>query len=633
MSPSSPLRCQPLAGFLGRTMVLAVVATVPDGLATAAPLEEVVVTASRLSQSNAERAATHLDSAAIQQLAPATITDAVQQLPGVYLSQPGGSGGVAALSIRGGESNFATVLVDGVQVNDPTNTRGGSYDFSTLDVSDVERIELLRGPAAAVHGSDALSGVLNIITRRPTDGGRISLAVGERGYRHTNFGLGSGSEKTAAIGLFASRVRDRNPAAETSFDADTLRVTGHRHWRDARIDGHLSIADVEQQSYPEDSGGSDLAVLRQRDERAAEEWVGSLAYQWRVSADTVLRARASLLRREEQADSPGIAPGPRSPFGVPANQFDTRFDRYEATATAEHQLDTLHVVAGVQLQREDGRSDGLVQFVGPANFSLSRDTASVFVEALTELGSNFSIGGGVRLDKPDGETTETTFNVSADVALTEQLSIFAGVATGFKLPSFFALASPLVGNSNLEPETVRNIEVGVRAGLGNGFELEVAGFRSGYRDLIDFDAATFTNVNRSQATMRGADLSIHASAWQDRLRVRFFASYVDIDLKPEGRLRQRPDWRFGSSLGFAPTDATDVNLRWQRNAERFDSSVPVPASTLDAYERIDLSARWQVTPELRLTLAVDNLADDRYFDAIGVPSLGRRARLGVEFTW
>jgi vitamin B12 transporter len=95
-----------------------------------------------------------------------SVTELLRQVPGVHINQSGARGGVSSVYVRGSDPNFTVVLIDGIKVNDPTNSRGGSFDFSTLSTDNIARIEIVRGPLSAVYGSDALGGVINIITRR-----------------------------------------------------------------------------------------------------------------------------------------------------------------------------------------------------------------------------------------------------------------------------------------------------------------------------------------------------------------------------------------------------------------------------------------------------------------------------------
>src|SRR6185503_8389848 len=128
---------------------------------------EVVVTGSRVARPPDELVAnvTVVSHDAFDKLKPRQLSDVLRRVAGLHLDQVGGRGGTGSLYLRGADPNYTLVLVDGVRVNDPTNARGGSFDFSSLDVADVERIEIARGPYSAVYGGDALAGVINIVTR------------------------------------------------------------------------------------------------------------------------------------------------------------------------------------------------------------------------------------------------------------------------------------------------------------------------------------------------------------------------------------------------------------------------------------------------------------------------------------
>ena len=129
---------------------------------------EIVVTGSRVATPPDDLAAnvTVLSREDFDVEKPRQLADILRRVAGVHLDQVGGRGGTGSLYLRGADPNYTLVLVDGVRVNDPTNARGGSFDFSTFDVADVERVEIARGPYSAVYGGDALAGVVNIVTRR-----------------------------------------------------------------------------------------------------------------------------------------------------------------------------------------------------------------------------------------------------------------------------------------------------------------------------------------------------------------------------------------------------------------------------------------------------------------------------------
>src|SRR5690606_4333273 len=115
------------------------------------------------------RAAAVVDTADVEARRSVDGADLLRHVAGVHVAQPTGPGGVTSVFVRGGEPNFTVVLIDGVRVNDPMSTRGGSFDFTTLAAGEISRLELVRGPQSAVHGSDAIGGVINVVTHEPDD--------------------------------------------------------------------------------------------------------------------------------------------------------------------------------------------------------------------------------------------------------------------------------------------------------------------------------------------------------------------------------------------------------------------------------------------------------------------------------
>ena len=157
------------------------------GVALPAPQPEIIVTGSRVATTADDIAAniTVLEREDFDVEKPAKLSDILRRVAGVHVDQVGGRGGTGSLYMRGADPNYTLVLVDGVRVNDPTNARGGSFDFSSLDIADVERVEIARGPYSAVYGGDALAGVINIVTRHaPAEKGYASADAHGRRVRH-----------------------------------------------------------------------------------------------------------------------------------------------------------------------------------------------------------------------------------------------------------------------------------------------------------------------------------------------------------------------------------------------------------------------------------------------------------------
>jgi iron complex outermembrane receptor protein/vitamin B12 transporter len=600
-------------------------------------IETIVVTASRLelSKTSVTPSADVITSEQIEERNPASATELLRQFSGVNVTQQGGRGGVTSVVVRGGESNFTVVLIDGVKVNDSTNTRGGSYNFSNLDLSNVTRVELVRGPLSSLYGSDALAGVINIITTDKEPGGRLWIQAGSdeflsaSGHFSKQFGA-----TLASLNLHA--VQD---------DAD-IEGASYEDWGlsgDLRSElGDRSSALVmfryqqsQSTSYPEDSGGSEFAEIRDVDNRESSETHLRLAWDYTLSGGWQFNAAGSRYERDESFSSPGIAPALFS--GVPPNSADTEFSRDQIVATLKRRFGEAAAFAvGAEWQSESGNSIGVLDlgFPVPTDFQLERNTNSAFSEISVSAGP-LTVQGGLRWDDVDSIHNETTARIGVLYQLSDGRSdLRANWGQGFKAPSFFALAHPLVGNPALRSEFANSVDlIFIRRLAREGSELRLGLYKNEYKDLIDFDPDLFTNVNRSKVVIQGFELDL-ALSLNERLDLQGHLTYSDSDIRDsDAELRGWPNWRGGIIVDWM------VNERWRLLSsflilsEFFESSIPTGSVLLDGYERVDVSATWQACGKLSMQFAIDNLLDSEYQEAVGFPAAGIRGRIGVRYVF
>jgi iron complex outermembrane receptor protein/vitamin B12 transporter len=598
-------------------------------------VDSVVITASRLEQpaDNLSQTIEIITREEIERLRAASTTEVLRQIPGTNIIQQGGRGGVSSILLRGGEPNFTVVLIDGVQVNDPTNTRGGSYDTGSLEQAQIGRIETIFGAMSPVYGSDALSGVINFITRGADSGSDINIEAGTQGYGSAS-GFYGGSLANLNVGLGAYVTDDDGDVDGASYIGRGLNGKFSAEFADAGIaELSLGYQKTESTSFPEDSGGPELAVIRELDTRDIQEIRAGLDVGYIFADRWKTDFRASIYSRDEDYASPGIAPGMLD--GIPPNAADTEFDRKQLRVSAGTDFPgNISGLVGAEWQNENGKSAGFIDFgfPVPTNFELDRDTVSAFAEASMEL-SRFILQGGVRWDDPDTFSSVVTGRLGLLYRFPDGLTeLRTNWGEGFKAPSFFALAHPIVGNPNLSPETGDSIDLGIKRrfrGSNSSFEFII--FRNEYKDLVDFDPDLFINVNRDTVVTRGAEATVEYAPF-DQLNIKAHLTYLDTDVQDSDTvLRGRPEWRGGTVIDweFIP------NWRWVTSAlvldEFYESSIPTGGLWLDGYIRVDTSFTWQATEALSVGLAVDNLLDNEYQEAVGFPAAGMRGRIGARY--
>jgi len=575
--------------------------------------EAILVTASRTDA----RGATAIGRDAIEALQPATVLEVLDRSAGVRAFSKGGAGGGSYLSVRGGEPNFTLVLLDGLKVNDPTNSQGGAFDLAQIDPQALDRIELARGARSAVHGADALAGVVNMRLREVGGSERFASAqanVDSEGAYSLGGSLGSGWQDGGAL-FSASRYDSGDLTAGSDLSRWQALAKASQALGDHQLSALLVRAETDRRAFPEDSGGPRLATLRDLEARRTEMTAASLGL---IGGAGALRPSLALNWSRQDADTTT----PPIPPAVPAISAATRFERLEILADIRARpTAALTLAAGAGYLEEDGRSRGAIDLGGlvPADFDAGRRIVSAFGEATYEQRS-FSASAGVRFDDPSTASSEWTGRAALRLG-----PAFVSYADGYKLPSLYALYYPLIANPALKPERSRSLEAGVEQTIGRG-ALRIAYFNSRFRDLVDFDPTLFTNVNRARVTTQGVEAEASgqlAPGW----RLRGAMTYLAVDSATP--LRARPRWQGSATAEWQVAREWLATLGGRFNSAFLDSSVPTGLVDVDGHAEIDAALRYALSPAVTVQLTARNLFSADYEDAVGFPAPGRVLRLTV----
>ena len=601
---------------------------------------DIIVTGTRLPMTSAGLAqnVTVVEHAEIQAGHPSGIEDVLSRVTGIYVDQAGPAGGFMSMYLRGAENSHLLILLDGVRLNDPTTTRGSTYDLSGIDVNQIERIEVLRGPASAVYGGEALAGVVHFITRRAAVNGiEGSGYVAMGGDDESSYGallnLGNSSLQGQ---LNAGHTESGGRGDDATLDLDT--VSGSLRLVDNGLfTGGIFAAQVERDStgFPDDSGGPRLAVNRELTSRTSTDRRYGADLSVGDLSGFQLTVKASEFKRQASDDNPAIDAGER--FPVPAFITDTDFRRRDvAMPLPKFTATGGTLVAGAELADEDGQLDSVGDFffddgLQSLNFSLDRKTTAVFMEGRFPLLSGLAAQIGIRHDRIDeGESSDS--QTTPHLGLVWDLpggstTLKANFNKGFQPPSFFALGFPLGGNPDLKPERSKNADLTLARRIGSaGSVLQLSLFRTRYEDLVDFDSDTFTNINRGTIVVQGIEPELKLQMNQ-HWRVHANASLLNIDERDGLQsLRNRPERKAAASVAydFAGGHTAFIGMRY--SGEFLDRSNPTGDIGMPSFTVVDAAGSVRFGA-LRVSLAIDNLFDKDYEQFVGFPAQDRRLRV------
>ncbi|HSH09838.1 MAG TPA: TonB-dependent receptor, partial [Oceanipulchritudo sp.] len=397
---------------------------------------------------------------------------------------------------------------------------------------------------------------------------------------------------------------------------------------------------IERQHYPDDSGGWLYAVSDELDTNRSQDTGAQVTGRFQLAEATELIARGSWYRLEEADTSPGVPPGERDPFGIPANIFDNVLERKRAQGYIRHLFAPgFAVVAGAEFTDEIGTSVSLVSYPFgqiPGTYELQTKTNSLFTEtAFTPLPGH-QADLAVRWDDIDRIGTVRTSRASYQVDLPSlQASIRLAYGEGFKKPSLFALGNPLVGNPGLRPEESDLLELNINWQSAEGrVGSRLTVFTQDFTDLIDLSESAPPKLVNLQSVQSDG---ISAAVYYRHERVEelsLHVTWLDVEVKDsEELLRNRPKWKAGLSATIRIADEVFVDFHTLYIGERQDSSIPTGTLTLDDYFQTDLGLRWQLRQGLWASVIIENLWDTKYEATVGMPDPGRRVRAGIRWIY
>jgi vitamin B12 transporter len=584
------------------------------------------------------------------------VADALRQVPGFAVSKTGGFGGPVDVRVRGAEANHLLVLVDGVEIGDFST---GSFDFASLLVADIDRIEVLRGPQSTFWGSNATAGVVNVITRRGERNGWRVNTLSEVDTDRTVLGgvsvSGGGEAWDVALSGAFRRTDGFNISdfgSEKDGDRNTTlngKVTVDLS-ENLTLDGTLRFVDRKSDVDPQDFSSDPVTwapgpfyglVIDGDDWTSTREFLGSVGLT-HVALDGALTQKArftgSDLRREN-FDSFGLS-------WTEGNRLNGTYQASYAFDTPSL-LDARHTITGgYEWERETFAPSHLTE-------TFERQSNSLVGEYRGEFLDQFYLNGGLRQDFNDRFGDATTYSVSGawKVPGTEA-RLHASVGTGVTNPTFFEqfgfTPATFRGNPDLVPEESLGWDIGIEYGFfDRQLVVDVTYFKQNLTNEIATvfgGPPTFLSspINRDGESRRqGVEVAATLNLFNG-LTANATYTYTDATeqtLAGGPRLREVRRPMHSGSVGLAYTFMEDrarvfgeavFNGRMDDNA--FVPSLP-PRVTLDSYTVVNIGGSYRLNDNLEVHGRIENLFDEDYEEVFGYNAQGRTAFLGLKGTF
>jgi len=607
-------------------------------------LAPVVVTATRLpTRADAlPTSVTVISGAQLQAQGLRTVAEALRGVPAAAVVSTGPWGGQVSLFLRGGESDYVKVLIDGV----PQNAPGGSYDFANLTTDNVERIEVVRGPTSVLYGSDAVTGVVQIFTRDGRNASRATVAFGAGTYATNAVDVtASGGDDRVAYALGLSRFASDgiyrfNNQYRNEVLSGLVRVRP-----DARTDAALSVRYGDAlYHFPTDGSGDTVSHNQHQLDRGPSVALDvghafSDHVESRVTGTWHRDNAQYAIARNDSSDT--------STFPFASSDWVTRTG---LDSRANVRLSRREVVTvGGAFEHETVQGSTL-------NGSRSRDDGAGYLQLVTDPERPLSLTLGARLDDNQRFGTYATYRTGLSFRVHGRTRAIASLGTGFKEPNFFEnYATGFVrGNPGLQPEHSFTWEAGLEQDVpGSEVTLRATYFDQQFRDLIDYNGSasvTYNYVNVPGADARGLEVASEAALGGGAVRITAAYTFLHTRVTRGGAdtgstalfltgqpLLRRP-WHsatVGLSSRLGARGSMSLTLLYTGRRPDVDYRT-FRRDTLPAYTRVDLAARLDLVrpqraaPGLAVVGRVENLFDSSYQEVTNFPARRRNVFLGGE---
>ena len=606
-------------------------------------LSDVVITATKTHSSTLELAnsISIIDSEEIANTNSFNAFDALKNEYGMSFSQQGPKASVSNVYIRGANSSHTLVLIDGVEVNltsDPSNF----YNFFSLPTENISRIEVLRGPQSTLYGSNALAGVINIISAVGTTKPVSSISV-EGGSYNTFKGTLSSLGKIDKLSYSAALSRIKS----NGFSAASEKY-GNTENDSYQLDNINSILGYDFS----DNFKTDVVIRYNKSKSDLDQSLGSPEF-W--DDPTYIFDQEEFFARV-QGKLNLYDNNWNQKFGISyfSNTRDYSFDssaasiysswsnydgkRYKADWQNDFSFFINNLItAGLEFEVEQMESEYyLSSSLNPPDYAsiipqTNVNTFGVYLQDQIKVSESFFGTVGIRLDQNSQFGSAFTYRIAPAYIFWQTGTKFkATIGTGFKAPTLFYLYDPLYGNTELEPEKSFGWDAGIEQFFwSDGFSFGVNYFFNKFDDMFGFDPITFKSININKAQTSGVEVFTKAILMDD-LDVKANYTYTNAIDKSENtvdynkKLYRRPEHKAGLFFSYTFMKDINANVEFLYVGEREEPDfVNYPSRiVLPDYFLVNLAAHYDLLSFIRLQGRIENLLDKQYEEIYGFGTAG-----------
>ncbi|MFZ2384714.1 MAG: TonB-dependent receptor [Candidatus Omnitrophota bacterium] len=600
-------------------------------------LGNIVVSAARseIYQAETGSSTTVITGEEIENSGKLTVEEVLKSVPGVSVIGSGGFGGSVQVYMRGAKPGHVLVMIDGIEVNDPISIER-SFDFANLTTDNIERIEVVRGPQSTLYGSDAMAGVINIVTKKGSL--KPETAVFSETGAHNTFREGAevrGTSGALDYSFYLSRLdSDGINKVSTGTEKDGYRNTTFSSRIGYKVldDAELSLVsrytdvktDIDAAAYDDDpnyiSWSKDYALKAAFDQPLNSWWKHNLSFSWHY------------LDRKDRSETDEAHPYDYISDWYKGDDQKTAWQHDFTLAS----WDTL--IAGLEYEKERGSSYYYSEGVwGP--YSSKQDSKSVenkgyYLQNQFKFRERLFITPGIRVDDHQLFGVETTYKISAVYHILESgTSLKANYGTAFKAPSLYQLYSSY-GDPSLNPDESKSYDFGFEQKLfSDKLSFSLTRFHNDFRDMVDYDSAASKYMNIGRARTEGYEAGA-GFRFFDGLSINANFTYTDTENKETGlELLRRPRRQVNLDLDWRFMPKADLNLGMSYVGRRrdviYDAYYNESFVTDKAYTVFRIASSYELTRNFRVFARIENIFDKKYEEIPGYAVPGRSFYAGL----